>query len=230
LKKEWLMALLVMLRHGQSQWNKENRFTGWVDIPLSQEGIEEAIEAGKQIADISFDIIFTSTLSRARTTLILAMAQNRCGKVPLILHPGEGRMESWARIYSEEAKATTIPVIQAWELNERMYGALQGCDKDETREKFGLEQVEEWRRSYDKPPPDGESLEDTAARTIPFFLREIVPHLQQGKNVFISAHGNSLRSIVMYIDKLGPDIVVKLEIATGVPLTYEFKDGLFRKL
>lgn len=223
------MSLLIMLRHGQSEWNKKNLFTGWVDIPLSEEGINEAFKAGELIKDIPIDVIFTSTLIRAHMTLALAMLKHSSQKVPVMIHEHEGRLEEWAKIYSEKAKSTTVPVYKAWQLNERMYGELQGLNKAETAEKYGESQVKIWRRSYDTPPPNGESLEMTAARTIPYFEELIVPYLRDGKNVFISAHGNSLRSIIMDIEGLSKEEVVNLELPTGVPFLYEYKDGHFLK-
>lgn len=218
------------MRHGQSEWNKLNLFTGWVDIPLSQEGIDEAIKGGLLIKDIPFDVIFTSTLVRAHMTLILAMLQHSSRKTPVFMHKGEGKLEEWSKIYSAEALEKTIPVYTAWELNERMYGELQGLNKAETAQKYGKEQVQIWRRSYDVAPPGGESLEMTAQRTIPYFEEEIIPHLREGRNVFIPAHGNSLRSIIMDIEGLSREEVVNLELATGVPIIYEFKHGnLVRK-
>ena len=224
------MAKLIMLRHGQSVWNKKNLFTGWVDIPLSLQGIEEALEAGRKIKDFPIDVIYTSSLIRASMTAMLAMTQHSSGKVPVITHPGEGKMDSWSKIYSEQAKKDCIPVICAWELNERMYGELQGLNKAETAEKFGAEQVHIWRRSFDVAPPGGESLAMTAARSIPYFDKEIVPLLKKGQNVFISAHGNSLRSIMMELDGLSKEQVVALELATGVPVIYEFDAGRFHKV
>lgn len=146
------------------------------------------------------------------------------------MHKGEGKLEEWSKIYSAEALEKTIPVYTAWELNERMYGELQGLNKAETAQKYGKEQVQIWRRSYDVAPPGGESLEMTAQRTIPYFEEEIIPHLREGRNVFIPAHGNSLRSIIMDIEGLSREEVVNLELATGVPIIYEFKHGnLVRK-
>lgn len=224
------MGKLIMMRHGQSKWNELNLFTGWVDIPLSGQGIEEAVAGGKQIKDIPIDLIFTSSLIRAIMTAMIAMNYHSSGKVPVILHPDEGNMESWARIYSLAAEQQCVPVIRAWELNERMYGELQGLNKDETIEKFGAEQVKIWRRSYAICPPNGESLELTAARSIPYFENVILPRLQEGKNVFISAHGNSLRSIIMSLDQLTAEQIVQLEIPTGVPIIYEYQQGIFKKL
>ena len=146
---------LILLRHGQSEWNKRNQFTGWVDIPLSWEGIEEAVEAGKKIAEIPIDVIYVSSLVRAQMTAMIAMTQHKGGRVPLILHTGEGKREGWAKIHNPKAAQNTIPVIEAWELNERMYGELQGLNKQETMDQFGEEQVHIWRRSYDTPPPKG---------------------------------------------------------------------------
>ncbi|SRR5581483_354940 len=213
-------AKLILMRHGQSEWNKLNLFTGWVDIPLSVKGVEEAVEGGKKIADLPIDIIFTSSLIRAQMTAMLAMLNHSSGKVPVIQHPKGSKLQEWAAVYSDTAKNSCIPVYCAAELNERMYGKLQGLNKQETSDKFGAAQVQLWRRSFDQAPPDGESLEMTAARTIPYFMEEILPLLKQGKNIFISAHGNSLRSIVMFLEGLSKDQVVALELATGEPLIY----------
>lgn len=221
---------LILLRHGQSEWNKRNLFTGWVDIPLSPEGIQEAIDAGRKIADIPIDVIYTSTLIRGQMTAMIAMAYHGGGKVPVVLHPGQGKLEEWGMIHNPKAAARTVPVIEAWELNERMYGDLQGLNKQEMRDQYGDEQVHIWRRSYDTPPPNGECLADTAARSIPYFQEKIVPHLMSGQNVFVSAHGNSLRAIIMHLDNLSSDEVVKLELPTGLPVIYEYKDGEFSKL
>lgn len=222
------MAKLILLRHGQSEWNKHNLFTGWVDIPLSKKGIQEALDAGQLIRDIPIDIIITTTLIRAQMTAMLAMIDHHSGKVPVILHPGEGKLEEWSKICSEHAEQQVIPVVRCWELNERMYGELQGLNKAETAEKFGADQVKIWRRSYDTAPPNGESLAMTAARSIPYFKQQVMPLLKLGKNVLISAHGNSLRSIIMYLDKLTKDEVVHLELATGVPVIYDCIDEVFK--
>lgn len=189
------MPLLILLRHGQSQWNLENRFTGWVDVPLSALGEQEARDAGKKLKDYPIDIAYTSVLQRANHTLSLAL---------------------------ENAKKNGIPVIKNQALNERHYGDLQGLNKEETTKKFGADKVQIWRRSYDVAPPNGESLKDTAARTLPYFKAVIATELAQGKNVLIAAHGNSLRSIAMEIEKLTPEQILKVEIPTGVPIVYEF--------
>ncbi len=213
------------MRHGESVWNKKNLFTGWVDVPLSKKGVAEAIEGGKSIADLPIDVIYTSTLIRAHMTLFLAMMHHSSGKVPIFMHTGEGKLEKWAEIYSKKTEKEVIPVYTSWHLNERMYGELQGKNKEETAHEFGKEQVHIWRRSFDVAPPKGESLKLTAERTIPYFNKEIVPRLREGKNVFVSAHGNSLRSIIMHLDKLSKEEVVQLELATGLPIIYEYNHG-----
>lgn len=223
------MGKLILMRHGQSQWNFYNLFTGWVDIPLSLKGIEESLEGGRKIKDEPIDVIFTSTLIRAQMTAMIAMTVHHSGKVPVILHPGDPKQGEWETIYSPETKLQTIPVICAWELNERMYGELQGMNKAELAKKYGAEQIQIWRRSYDTPPPKGESLKMTAGRSIPYFEKTIVPLLKQGLNVFIAAHGNSLRSIMMDLDELNEEEVVKLELATGLPIIYVYEKGQFIK-
>jgi 2,3-bisphosphoglycerate-dependent phosphoglycerate mutase len=220
---------LILMRHGESQWNLANIFTGWVDIPLSSKGIEEALKGGDRIKNEPIDIIFTSTLIRAQMTAMLAMTRHASGKVPMILHPGQGKLEEWAKIYSQKTIEMTIPVICAWELNERMYGELQGLNKAELADHYGAEQIQIWRRSFDVAPPNGESLKMTSERSIPYFENTIVPYLAKGDNVFISAHGNSLRSIIMDLDHLSAEQVVKLELATGEPIIYEYYEGKFTK-
>ena len=219
---------LILMRHGQSQWNKLNLFTGWVDVPLSQEGVDEAIDGGNKIKDIPIDVIFTSTLVRAHMTLFLAMIGHSSKKTPVFQHV-DGKMSKWGKIYNTHTTEETIPVYYSWHLNERMYGELQGLNKKETALKYGDEQVKIWRRSFDIAPPDGESLKMTAERTLPYFKKEIIPFLENGENVFISAHGNSLRSIVMHLDNLSEEEVVNLEIPTGVPIIYEYNRGKWKK-
>jgi 2,3-bisphosphoglycerate-dependent phosphoglycerate mutase len=224
------MGQLILMRHGESLWNKKNIFTGWVDVPLSKKGVKEAVDGGIEIQNIPIDIIFVSSLIRAQMTAFLAMLNHSSGKVPILQHPNEGKLDDWSKINNKHTLDDTIPVYIAWQLNERMYGDLQGLNKAETAEKFGKEQVHIWRRSFDIPPPNGESLKMNAERTIPFFEKEILKYLQDGKNIFISAHGNSLRSIVMYLDKLSSEEVLKLEIATGKPIRYEYSKGNFKKV
>lgn len=194
-------TVLVLVRHGESEWNRLNRFTGWHDVDLSEEGIYEAHRAGAMLEAEGhrFDSAFTSTLRRAQHTL---------------------------NIILEEIEQDELPVIKDAALNERDYGELVGVNKDEARLKWGAEQVHLWQRSYDIAPPGGESLKDTAARVLPFYEKRIAPELNAGKNVLVVAHGNSLRSLIMQLDKLSPDEVMDLEIATGVPLVYRLNaDG-----
>lgn len=188
------MARLVLLRHGESQWNLENRFTGWVDVPLSPKGTEEARQAGEKLRGFTFDRAFTSVLSRANETL---------------------------RIVLETIGQSTIPIEKDKALNERMYGELQGLNKAETAKKYGDAQVKIWRRSYDVKPPGGESLKDTAERAVPYYEKMIRPRLLQGDTIIIAAHGNSLRALVMELDQLSKEEVLELNIPTGAPLLYE---------
>lgn len=189
------MGKLVLVRHGQSQWNLENRFTGWVDVPITPLGEQEAHRAGKELkaAGIAFDSAFVSGLIRANQTLAIIMGEL-------------GR---------------SLPVEKDKALNERHYGDLQGLDKAETAKKYGDAQVHIWRRSFDIKPPNGESLKDTAERTLPYFNERILPLVKNGKNILVSAHGNSLRAIIMDLEKLTPDQIMKVEIATCRPIYYE---------
>lgn len=187
------VGTLILVRHGQSQWNLENRFTGWVDIPLTKEGEAEARHAGELLKGMTFDHAFTSALSRAQNTL---------------------------RIILETTGQTDVPTDSDQALNERHYGDLQGLNKDETAKKFGQEQVHIWRRSYDVPPPNGESLKDTGKRTLPYYDAHIKPLVLAGKTVLVVAHGNSLRSIVMVLDNISEKDIPELNIPTGVPLRY----------
>jgi len=220
---------LILMRHGKSLWNERNIFTGWVDVPLSEKGVNEAIEAGKDISDIPIDLIFVSALIRAQATAQLAMLHHHSGKIPIQMHEKGSKEEKWAKITGVKAKEQTIPTIAAWQLNERMYGDLQGQNKQEMRDQYGDEQVHIWRRSFDVAPPNGESLKDTADRVLPYFKENIITELEKGKNILISAHGNSLRSIIMFLDSLDKDQVVKLEVPTGKPIIYEYEKGSFIK-
>jgi 2,3-bisphosphoglycerate-dependent phosphoglycerate mutase len=187
--------LLVLVRHGQSDWNLKNLFTGWKDVDLTDKGVAEARDAGRKLKSqgIKFDVAFTSVLKRATRTLDLML---------------------------EELGQTKIPVIKDRALNERHYGDLVGLNKDEARKKWGEEQVHVWRRSYDVAPPGGESLRDTAARVLPYYIQEILPRVMRGEQVLVSAHGNSLRALVMVLDKHTPETITKLNLDTGVPMIY----------
>ncbi len=227
------------MRHGQSMWNSAGLFTGWVDVPLTNVGINEAIDGGKEIAEYDIDEVHVSTLIRAQMTAMLALAQNKHGKTPVFQYPeadsnkvsdNEARMIEWAQIKGNESRAAILPVHVSWQLNERMYGDLQGLNKDATREKFGKDQVHIWRRSFDVPPPNGESLELTAKRTIPYLEDNIIPQLSAGKTLFVAAHGNSLRSIIMSIESLSKEQVLSLEVPTGVPIIYTYQSGEWSRL
>lgn len=193
------MAHLVVVRHGQSQWNLENRFTGWKDVDITPEGEEEARLAGQLLIGENFDRAFTSTLKRAQHTLSIIL---------------------------KESGMENLPVLISASLNERSYGELEGLNKAETALKYGDEQVHQWRRSYDVAPPGGESLKDTADRVIAYFTDQIAPLLINGKNILIVAHGNSLRALVMHLEKLNPTEIAALEIPTGIPLKYELGKDL----
>ena len=185
---------LILIRHGQSEWNALNQFTGWRDPDLTAKGIEEAHNAGRIINNlkINFDLVFTSALIRAQNT---------------------------AEIILKEINQP-LSTIKNQALNERNYGDLAGLNKDDARKRWGNEQVHIWRRSYDIPPPGGESLKDTGERVLPFFMNEILPHVCEGKNVLVAAHGNSLRSLIKFLDNISDEDIVKLEIPTGAPIHY----------
>jgi 2,3-bisphosphoglycerate-dependent phosphoglycerate mutase len=192
-------AKLVIVRHGQSEWNAQNKFTGWVNVDLAPKGIAEAKEAGEKLKGFKFDKGFTSALLRAQKTLQLAL---------------------------EVSGQSDLEVVENEKLNERMYGDLQGMNKDEARKEFGEEQVHIWRRSFDTPPPGGESLKGTADRVLPYYKEVIEPELKAGKTIIIAAHGNSLRALIMYLEKLSPDEILKTEVPTGKPKLYEFDADL----
>jgi 2,3-bisphosphoglycerate-dependent phosphoglycerate mutase len=190
--------LLVLVRHGQSEWNLKNLFTGWKDPDLTEQGIVEATEAGRRLKalGLGFDIGFTSALTRAQHTMKLILGE--------LGQPG-------------------LPVSKNQALNERDYGDLSGLNKDEARQKWGAEQVHVWRRSYDVPPPGGESLKDTVARVLPYYNQEVLPAVLRGERTLVAAHGNSLRALVMVLDRLTPETIPAMELATGVPLVYRLK-------
>src|SRR3954454_17050203 len=191
--------LLVLVRHGESEWNLTNLFTGWKDVDLTENGVKEARNAGRKLKaqGIRFDVGYTSALKRAQRTLDLIL---------------------------EEMGQTNIPVVKNLALNERDYGDLSGLNKDDARKKWGEQQVQLWRRSYDVPPPGGESLKDTAARVLPYYIQEIQPRVLRGEHVLVVAHGNSLRALVMVLDRLGPDGIIHRELQTGIPIVYRLKD------
>ncbi len=192
------MATLIIFRHGQSVWNLENKFTGWVDVELTEKGMQEAKNAGEKLKPFHFDLAYASDLKRAQNTLTAAL----------------------------EVAGKSVPTTYNLALNERMYGDLQGLDKTATAQKYGDDQVKIWRRSFDIAPPNGESLKDTAARVIPYFKAEIEPKLKAGKNIVIAAHGNSLRALIMYLEKMTPEQILEFEIGTAVPRHYELDADL----
>lgn len=191
--------LLVLVRHGQSEWNLKNLFTGWKDPGLTEKGVAEAKKAGEQLRDLklTFDIAFTSDLSRAQKTLDLILA---------------------------ELGQTGLETIKDQALNERDYGDLTGMNKDEARKEFGEEQVHIWRRSFDVPPPGGESLKMTAERVLPYYRSEILPRVLQGKRTIVAAHGNSLRALIMELEKLTPEQILQRELGTGTPIIYRLNE------
>ena len=197
--------ILVLVRHGQSEWNKLNLFTGWKDPNLTQQGIAEASQAGEKLKDMSikFDLMYTSVLQRAQLT---------------------------GTIILEKLDQLNIPIEKNVNLNERDYGSLTGMNKDQARAEFGEEQVHIWRRSYDVPPPGGESLKNTYDRVVPYFKDKVLAQLESGKNILIAAHGNSLRSLVKYIENISEENILKFEIATGEPLFYEYISGKLKRV
>lgn len=216
------MGKLVLIRHGQSQWNLENRYTGWVDIPLSNLGRQEAKQAGQTVKDILFDLAFSSRLIRAIETLLLVLSQNQERKTPVFVPEGE-REKEWGEHYQPDP-SREIPVYRALALNERYYGDLQGLNKLDSARRWGIDQVELWRRSYEQAPPGGESLKDTVERVTPFLKETIFPYLMKNRNVLVTAHGNILRAIVMILEKMPPEKIAHLEIPTGSALVYETRE------
>ncbi|MDP6640615.1 MAG: 2,3-bisphosphoglycerate-dependent phosphoglycerate mutase [Candidatus Poseidoniaceae archaeon] len=225
------------MRHGQSIWNAQNRFTGWADVELSELGVKEAIAAGDEIADLPIDEIHTSALIRAQMTALLSLSRHNSNRSPEFNFAEDSgddeRLENlhkeWEKISEGKTTDEALPVHVSWQLNERMYGDLQGLEHQATRDKFGDEQVHIWRRSYDIPPPNGESLEMTAARTIPYLSDVIIPALSAGKNIFVAAHGNSLRSIIMHLDGMSREQVLSLEVPTGKPIVYSMENGIISR-
>ena len=197
--------ILVLVRHGQSEWNKLNLFTGWKDPNLTEQGIAEANQAGEKLKDMSikFDLMYTSVLQRAQLT---------------------------GTIILEKLDQLNIPIEKNVNLNERDYGDLTGMNKDQARAEFGEEQVHIWRRSYDVPPPGGESLKNTYDRVVPYFKEKVLAQLESGKNILIAAHGNSLRSLVKYIENISEENILKFEIATGEPLFYEYISSKLKRV
>lgn len=213
-----------MVRHGQSTWNLQNRFTGWVDVSLSRKGVLEAQQAAALLTEEYIDVAFTSTLLRAQDSLYEILRQNRhCAQYVRVHEQSSNWYEHFTPTEDDENE---LKIYVSEKLNERYYGDLQGLNKDWASKHYGAEQVHLWRRSYDIPPPNGESLQMAAARILPYYKERIVPHLQNGESVLISAHGNSLRSIIMHIEQMAPQQIIDYEVATGAPHLYRFDDDL----
>lgn len=210
------MGKLILVRHGESQWNKRAVFTGWVDVSLTGQGIEEVQLLAKKMKDIKFDVMFTSRLERAQATLLMIAAEQE--KTAIFVHEDEKYDISFEG-------CNYVPVFSHQSLNERHYGSLQGMKKDEARKKFGEEQVHQWRRFYDVRPPEGESLKDVGERVTLYFREKIKPLLNDNKNVLISAHGNSLRALIKCIDNISDNDIANLELAPGDMISYTAKDG-----
>jgi 2,3-bisphosphoglycerate-dependent phosphoglycerate mutase len=217
------MAKLILVRHGQSTWNAANRFTGWVDVPLNHVGRREAIAAAQKISPYQINVAFTSLLMRAMETAAICLTEcvGVCGgKSPVFKHEADDPdWHGWDKYSGDHSHE--VPIFMSSALDERYYGDLQGFNKEEMAQQVGAETVHQWRRSFSIRPPGGESLEDTVARTLPFFLDRILKHLTTGDNVLVAAHGNSLRALIMQLDQLEPDEVPGLELATGIPIVYD---------
>jgi len=211
-----MTATLVLVRHGKSVWNAKNRFTGWVDVPLNEQGWSEAQKAGEILKDYKWDIAYTSHLQRALLTLHVILKNNTQKKSPIFL-PAVGSTPRQS--YYPGAEEFPVHVYET-ALSERHYGDLQGKIKNEVKEEVGEEQFLKWRRGYDTPPPNGESLKDTFDRVVPFFTADIMPHIFQNKTILISAHGNSLRALTKYLENISDKDIVHTEIATGTPIVY----------
>ena len=214
------MTKLVLVRHGKSLWNQENKFTGWIDLSLSQAGVEEAKNAGILLKDIAFSNVFTSNLIRAQMTLFEIIKENTQTSGLVKIHSEE---ESPRYSYTNAPLSNYTKLYTSQNLNERFYGDLQGENKDEIKKQHGEEQVHLWRRSYDVAPPGGDALKDTQEMTIPYLENTILPKLKEG-NILIAAHGNSLRAIVKEIEQLTPEEITNVEIPTGTPIVYEFNE------
>ncbi len=215
---------LTLVRHGQSIWNLQNRFTGWIDVSLSPQGAQEAQNAAALLATEQFDVAFTSSLIRAQDTLYEILKQNRyCHQYVRIHQTGRDWYEHFI---PTEGDKSELKIYVSEKLNERYYGDLQGMNKALARKQFGAEQVHLWRRSWDVPPPNGESLKMTAARTLPWYRENIPPLLAQGKHVLISAHGNSLRALIKHIEQMTPEQIIAYELKTGTPHIYDFNHRL----
>ena len=220
------MVKLILIRHGESRWNLANKFTGQVDVPLSENGVVEAEAAARVLKNERIDVAFTSRLTRAQETLLIILSeQNKTG---IFLH-NHGKMKKWSH-HVKDLEDDEILIYHSESLNERYYGDLQGMNKDRARELFGKEQVQKWRRGYADRPPHGESLKDVFKRSTTYYKKNILPHLQKGENVLVSAHGNSLRSLIKFIEHISDEEIPHLELQTGKPVMYEYENGNYKKI
>ena len=223
--KRTKMSYLILVRHGESRWNIANKFTGWVDVPLSEVGINEALICAKMLEGLQLDVAFTSELERAHETLLLVLAKQDC--TGIFLHDSKKRNQ-WA-LHPHKFEKNEIPIYSSDKLNERYYGKLQGLNKQKMREKYGDEQVFMWRRSYDERPPGGESLKDVYKRAVPYFQKNIMPRVRKNENVIVCAHGNSLRAIIKYLDDIPDNNIPHLELPLGKPIIYKYSQGKLKK-
>jgi 2,3-bisphosphoglycerate-dependent phosphoglycerate mutase len=214
------MGKLILLRHGQSGWNEKNLFTGWVDVPLSRQGIEEALLFGKKISTMVVDVVFVSSLIRAQMTAMIALSVHSSGKTACIMHE-----DVRFSIYNSQVKESCIPVYIESSINERNYGKLQGLEKKFVANVYGQDRVQSWRRGFEESPPGGESLKMTVERVLPVVKEKIVPAIKNKKNVLVVAHGNSLRAIVMYLKNLSKTEIFTTEFSTGSYKMYSFDNN-----
>ncbi len=217
------MSYLLLVRHGESRWNLVNRFTGWVDVPLSEKGVREAATIARRVRHLKLDVAFTSHLERAHQTLLTVLSSQHC--TGIFIHEREHKKLS----YPFRKITYEIPVFTSWLLNERHYGTLQGMNKREASARYGRAKVIAWRRGYDTQPPGGESLHDVYRRVVPYFKKNIWPHIRKNKNILVVAHGNTLRAIIKHIDNISNEKIAHLELAPAQPHIYKFTGGKLRK-
>lgn len=221
------MGTLVLVRHGESRWNVSGRFTGWVDVPLSEKGVHEAERCAEHCKEYDFDVAFTSALERAHATLLIILSrQNRTG---IIQHEGDHPHYKW-RCYSNKCDGKDIPVFESEALNERYYGLLQGMDKKEAVKIYGREKVFAWRRGYVAKPPRGESMKDAFERTWPYFEKKIMPRIRRGETVMIAGHGNTLRAMIKRLEKISDDAISRLDLPEAKPVAYDYHKGKWTRI
>jgi len=218
------LSYLILIRHGESRWNLANKFTGWVDVPLSDKGIKEARKAAKALEGIDLDVTFTSELERAQETLLIILAKQQY--TGIFVHKNK-KQKRWEEHLMGKKE---IPIYSHDDLNERYYGKLQGMDKEKARKKFGEKKVFQWRRSYNGKPPKGESLADTYKRTVSYYKRKILPYIKKNKNVLICAHGNSLRALIKHLDDISDEDIPQLNLPTGQAIVYKKVRGKLIRL